>query len=144
MSLNKVILCGNLTRDPEVRTTASGSQVMSFSIAVNDRAKNPQTGAWEDKPNYIDCAIFGSQQSGRVEFFSKNLAKGSKVALEGRLRWSQWEAKDGSGKRSKLDVIVDELELMSRTEQAAAPAAPAVPAYTPVAVDAYYEEPLPF
>ena len=143
MSLNLVIISGNLTRDPEVRTTAGGSTLFSFSVAVNDRAKNPQTGEWEDRPNYVDCVLFSNNQK-RSDFFSANLAKGTKVAVRGRLRWSQWEAKDGSGKRSKLDVIVDELELMSRAEQAAPAAVPAVPAYQPVAVDAYYEESLPF
>lgn len=110
MSINRVMISGNLTRDPEVRTTASGSQILSFSVAVNDRRKDPSTGEWGDYANYIDCTLFGN----RVDFFSRNLSKGTKVSVEGKLRWSQWEAKDGSGKRSKIEVIVDDIELMSR------------------------------
>lgn len=110
MSINKVLITGNLTRDPEVRTTASGSQILSFSVAVNDRRRDPNTNEWTDYANFIDCTMFGN----RVDFFARNLSKGSKVAVEGKLRWSQWESKDGSGKRSKIEVIVDDMELMSR------------------------------
>ena len=107
MSINKVILTGNLTRDPELRATPSGTSVLSFSIAVNDRRKNPSSGEWEDVPNYIDCNLFGT----RADALAKFLAKGSKVGIDGKLRWSQWE-KDGQ-KRSKVDVTVDNLELLT-------------------------------
>lgn len=112
MSINRVLISGNLTRDPEVRTTAGGSQILSFSVAVNDRRKDPSTGEWGDYANYIDCTMFGN----RVDFFARNLSKGTKVSVEGKLRWSQWESKDGSGKRSKIEVIVDDMELMSRSD----------------------------
>ena len=108
MSINRVNISGNLTRDPELRQTASGTQVLSFGIAVNDRRKNNQTGEWEDYPNFVDCTMFGS----RAEAVSRFLSKGSKVAIEGKLHYSSWE-RDGQ-KRSKLEVIVDELEFMSR------------------------------
>lgn len=107
MSINRVIISGNLTRDPELRSTASGFPVLGFGVAVNDRRKNQQTGEWEDYPNFIDCTMFGA----RAESLSKYLSKGTKVAIEGKLRWSQWE-RDGQ-KRSKIEVIVDELEFMS-------------------------------
>ena len=107
MSINRVIISGNMTRDPELRSTASGLQVLGFGVAVNDRRKNRQTGEWEDCPNFIDCAMFGA----RAESLSRYLNKGTKVSIEGRLRWSQWE-QDGS-KRSKIDVVVDDIELMS-------------------------------
>ncbi len=107
MSINRVIISGNLTRDPELRSTASGLPVLGFGVAVNDRRRNQQTGEWEDYPNFIDCTMFGA----RGESLSKFLTKGAKVAIEGKLRWSQWE-RDGQ-KRSKIEVIVDELELMS-------------------------------
>jgi single-strand DNA-binding protein len=107
MSINKVIITGNLTRDPELRQTSNGFPVLGFGVAVNDRRKNPQTGAWEDYPNFVDCTMFGT----RAESISRFLSKGSKVAIEGKLRWSQWE-RDGQ-KRSKLEVIVDEIEFMS-------------------------------
>lgn len=107
MSINRVTITGNLTRDPEVRNTQSGMSVMSLGVAVNDRRKNNQTGEWEDYANFIDCTMFGT----RAQSVSQYLSKGSKVAIEGKLRWSQWE-RDGQ-KRSKIEVIVDDLEFMS-------------------------------
>ena len=109
MSINRVVISGNLTRDPELRQTAGGLPVLGFGIAVNDRRKNQSTDEWEDYPNFVDCTMFGA----RADSVAKFLSKGAKVAIEGKLRWSQWE-KDGQ-KRSKLEVIVDELELMSRS-----------------------------
>ena len=108
MSINRVAITGNLTRDPELRTTATGNPVLGFGVAVNDRRKNQQTGEWEDYPNFIDCTMFGA----RAQSISRFLSKGSKVAIEGKLRWSQWE-RDGQ-KRSKIEVIIDEIEFMSR------------------------------
>ena len=113
MSINRVIISGNLTRDPELRATAGGMQVMSLGVAVNDRKKNAQTGEWEDYPNFVDCTMFGT----RAESLARFLFKGTKVAIEGKLRWSQWE-RDGQ-KRSKLEVVVDDLEFMSSRQQAA-------------------------
>lgn len=107
MSINRVIISGNLTRDPELRQTQSGMAVLSFGVAVNDRRKNPTTGEWEDYPNFVDCTMFGA----RANSLSQYLSKGTKVSIEGKLRWSQWE-RDGQ-KRSKLEVIVDEIEFMS-------------------------------
>ncbi len=107
MSINKVIISGNLTRDPELRATTSGMPVLGFGVAVNDRRKNQSTGEWEDYPNFIDCTMFGARAEGVARF----LSKGSKVAIEGKLRWSQWE-RDGQ-KRSKIEVIVDEIEFLT-------------------------------
>ena len=109
MSINRVIISGNLTRDPELRNTAGGVSILGFGVAVNDRRRNAQTGEWEDYPNYIDCTMFGA----RAESLSRILTKGMKVSIEGKLRWSQWEKKDTGEKRSKIEVIVDELELMT-------------------------------
>lgn len=111
MSINRVIISGNVTRNSDLRATSSGMPVLSFGVAVNDRAKNPRTNEWEDRPNFIDCTMFGT----RAEKLGQYIIKGSKVAIEGKLRWSQWE-KDGQ-KRSKLEVIVDEIEFMSRSQQ---------------------------
>ena len=108
MSINRVNISGNLTRDPELRATASGTQVLSFGVAVNDRRRNPQSGEWEDYPNFVDCTMFGA----RAEAVSRFLSKGAKVAIEGKLRYSSWE-RDGQ-RRSKLEVIVDEIEFLSR------------------------------
>ena len=143
MSINRVSITGNLTRDPELRVTAGGTQVLSFGVAVNDRRRNPQTGEWEDYPNFVDCTMFGT----RAEAVSRFLAKGNKVAIEGKLRYSSWE-KDGQ-RRSKLEVIVDEIEFMSQRQGGAAPAAAPVatpapaPAAIPPSVD-LYDEDIPF
>lgn len=153
MSINRVIISGNLTRDPELRSTASGLPVLGFGVAVNDRRKNQQTGEWEDYPNFIDCTMFGA----RAESLNRFLSKGTKVAIEGKLRWSQWE-RDGQ-KRSKIEVIVDELEFMSSRDSggqsqsygsqpssggyAPAQAAPA-PAPMVDASSSVYDEDIPF
>lgn len=153
MSINRVIITGNLTRDPELRSTASGMPVLGFGVAVNDRRRNQQTGEWEDYPNFIDCTMFGA----RAESVSRFLSKGSKVAIEGKLRWSQWE-RDGQ-KRSKIEVIVDEIEFLSRNDgsrggapmQQSAPQAQAMPVQqtpapvaTPVVDASVYDEDIPF
>ncbi len=154
MSINRATISGNLTRDSELRSTASGMPVLSFSVAVNDRRKNNQTGEWEDVPNFIDCTMFGS----RAQSLAQYLVKGTKVAVEGKLRWSQWE-RDGQ-KRSKIEVIVDSLDFMSSRNAtgggsdygapsyggAPAPAAEA-PAYSAPAVDtssSVYDDDIPF
>lgn len=111
MSINRVTISGNLTRDPELRQTQGGTAVLQMGVAVNERRKNPQTGDWEDYPNFVDVTMFGK----RAEAVSRYVSKGSKVAIEGRLRYHAWEAKDGS-KRSKLEVVADEVEFMSRQE----------------------------
>ena len=148
MSINRVNISGNLTRDPELRATASGTQVLSFGVAVNDRRRNPQSGEWEDYPNFIDCTMFGT----RAEAVSRFLSKGAKVAIEGKLRYSSWE-RDGQ-RRSKLEVIVDEIEFLSRGNSnyggpAGAPsyeahsAAPVSSAPVPPVADVYDED-IPF
>ncbi len=146
MSINRVIISGNLTRDPELRSTASGMPVLGFGVAVNDRRKNPQTGDWEDYPNFIDCTMFGT----RAESVSRFLSKGSKVSIEGKLRWSQWE-RDGI-KRSKIEVIVDEIEFMTSRDNSNRPAAQSAPAprqaapapAAPVVDASVYDEDIPF
>ena len=159
MSINRVNISGNLTRDPELRMTSGGTQVLSFGVAVNDRRRNPQSGEWEDYPNFVDCTMFGT----RAEAVSRYLQKGSKVAIEGKLRYSSWE-RDGQ-RRSKLEVIVDEIEFMSRGQNqggygqegassyggssygggysAPAPHPAPAPAQVPPAVDVYDED-IPF
>ena len=124
MSINRVNISGNITRDPDMRATSGGTQVMSFGVAVNDRRRNPKTGVWEDYPNFIDCTMFGT----RAESVSRFLSKGMKVAIDGKLRYSSWE-RDGQ-RRSKLEVIVDDIEFLSQKHQNEQTAnAPAVDAY---------------
>lgn len=110
MSINRVVVSGNLTRDPELRVTPGGTQVLGFGVAVNDRRRNQQTGEWEDYPNFIDCTMFGN----RAEALSRILRKGMKVAIEGKLRYSSWEDKNGGGRRSKVEIIPDEVVLTSQ------------------------------
>lgn len=152
MSINRVIISGNLTRDPDLRSTASGMAVLSLGIAVNDRRRNQQTGEWEDYPNFVDCTMFGT----RAESLARFLSKGTKVTIEGKLRWSQWE-RDGQ-KRSKLEVVVDDLEFMSSRNggqqggynnggygnQSYAPAAPAPAAPVIETSSSVYDEDIPF
>lgn len=107
MAINRVTLAGNLTRDPELRTTSSGAAVLGMGLAVNDRKKNIATGEWEDSPLFIDCAMFGP----RAGKLSGCLRKGAKVSIAGRLKQTEWE-RDGQ-KRSKIEVLVEELEFMS-------------------------------
>ena len=152
MSINRVIISGNLTRDPDLRSTASGMAVLSLGVAVNDRRRNQQTGEWEDYPNFVDCTMFGT----RAESLARFLSKGTKVTIEGKLRWSQWE-RDGQ-KRSKLEVVVDDLEFMSSRNggqqggynnggygnQPYAPAAPAPAAPVIETSSSVYDEDIPF
>ena len=118
MSINRVLISGNITRDPELKAAAVGTQILRFGVAVNDRRRNPQTNEWEDYPNFVDCVMFGS----RAEALLRYLAKGTKVAAEGKLRYSSWE-KDGA-RRSKLEVVVDELEFMPAKGQGEKPMTP--------------------
>lgn len=105
-NINRVVIAGNLTRDPELRRTGSGLSVLEIGIAVNDSRKNQQTGQWEDYANFIDCVLMGE----RADKLAGMLSKGMKVCIEGKLRWSQWE-KNGQ-KRSKVEVNVDQIEFL--------------------------------
>lgn len=105
--MNKVALIGNLTRDAEMRQTQGGMAIANIGIAVNDRVKNRQTDEWEDYANFINCTMFGKRAEGLAPY----LNKGQKVGIDGHLHWSQWETEDGN-KRSKLEVIVDNLDLL--------------------------------
>src|SRR6266851_864831 len=91
-NINRVVLVGNLTRDPELRHTPGGTPVCSLRIAVNSRRKD-ESGNWTDKPNYFSVSVFGNQ----AESCAQYLSKGRPVAIDGRLDWREWEAKDGGG-----------------------------------------------
>lgn len=146
MSINRVNISGNLTRDPELRQTQGGMAILSLGVAVNDRRKNQQTGEWEEFPNFVDVTVFGA----RGEALSRFLSKGAKVAIEGKLRWSQWE-RDGQ-KRSKIEVIVDELEILTSRDGSGSTSnrgaysstATASPAPVIDANSSVYDEDIPF
>ena len=141
MSINRVFITGNLTRDAELRQTSGGMQVLRFGVAVNDRAKNQQTGQWEDRPNFVDCVAFGA----RAEGLARVLRKGMRVAVDGQLRYSSWQAQDGS-RRSKLEVDANGVELPPRqVDGQGAPAAAASPRPSaPSAGGDLYDEDIPF
>ena len=105
--LNRVVLTGNLTRDPELRHTPSGTAVCSLRLAVNRRIKDPQTGEWTDKPNYFSISVFGNQ----AESCSQYLSKGRPVAIDGRLEWREWQAQDGS-KRESVEIVADSVQFL--------------------------------
>jgi single-strand DNA-binding protein len=124
MSINRVTISGNITRDPELRASKGGMQILNFGVAVNERRQDKQSGEWSDYAHFVDCVMFGN----RAEALSRYLAKGTKVAIEGKLQYSSWE-QDGK-RRSKLEVVVNELEFMSRGDNHQGYQQQA-PAYTP-------------
>lgn len=139
MSINVVVISGNLTRDPELRHTNGGTAILSFGVAVNDRMKD-RDGSWVDRPNFVDVTVFGA----RAEALSRYLSKGTKVALSGKLRYSSWE-RDGQ-KRSKLEVIAEEIEFLSRDGDVARTAAPQARVQAPPEqpTEGIYEDDIPF
>jgi single-strand DNA-binding protein len=105
-NINVVVLVGNLTRDPELRHTPSGTAVCSLRLAVNSRRKD-QTGQWVDKPNYFDITVWGQQGENCAQY----LAKGRPVAIDGRLEWREWDAQDGT-KRQAVEVIANSVQFL--------------------------------
>ena len=124
-SINRVVLVGNLTRDPELRQTPNGKSVCTLGLAVNDRYKN-EAGEWVERPNYFDIVVWGAQ----AESCSRYLSKGRPVAVDGRLSYRSWEAQDGS-KRSKIEVIANTVQFLGSgsgaREGAGAPVAAGAP-----------------
>ena len=117
MPINRVTITGNLGADPELKSSVGGTAILKMRVAVNERRKD-QSGEWTDYVNWIDAVMFGN----RAESVSQYLQKGSRVAIDGRLHYSTWE---NEGKRhSKLEVVVDEIVFMSRSDSGAAPSGP--------------------
>jgi len=106
-NINRVVLVGNLTRDPELRHTPSGMAVCSLRIAVNTRRKDGSTGEWTEKPNYFDITVWGNQGESCAQY----LAKGRPVAVDGRLEWREWDAQDGT-KRQAVEIIADSVQFL--------------------------------
>lgn len=107
-SFNRVILMGNLTRDPELRFTSNNMPICKFGLAVNRRFKDGASGEWKEEPTFVDVTIFGA----RAEPFAKYHTKGKPAFIEGSLRMDTWEDKNGGGKRSKLYVVADTWEFV--------------------------------
>jgi single-strand DNA-binding protein len=112
-NINRVVLTGNLTRDPELRALQSGTSVCSMRIACNTRRKGTG-GEWEDKPNFFDVTVWGAQG----ENCARYLSKGRPVALDGRLEWREWQDKDGN-KRQSIDIIADSVQFLGGREEGA-------------------------
>lgn len=106
-SINRVTVTGNLTSDPELRHTQSGTAVCSLRIAVNDSYKDP-SGQWVERPNYFNVVVWGAQGENCKNY----LSRGRPVAIDGRLSWREWEAKDGSGKRQSVEIVADQVQFL--------------------------------
>ena len=114
-NINRVVMTGNLTADPELRSTAGGTSVCSLRIACNTRRKDASSGEWVDKPNYFNVTVWGAQGENAARY----LSKGRPVAIDGRLEWREWEAQDGA-KRSAVDIIADSVQFLGSREEASA------------------------
>jgi single-strand DNA-binding protein len=106
-NINRVIVTGNLTADPQLNHLPSGTAVCDLRIAVNGRRKNNDTQQWEDKPNYFNVKVWGAQGENAVKY----LSKGRPVAIDGRLDWREWQDKEGN-KRQSVDIIADTVQFL--------------------------------
>lgn len=107
-NINRVVLTGNLTRDPELRSTGGGLSICSLRIASNTRRKDGQTGEWVDKPNYFDVTIFGRQGENAAQY----LSKGRPVGIDGRLEWREWQDQQGQ-KRQSVEIVADNVQFLA-------------------------------
>ena len=112
-NINRVIVTGNLTRDPEINHLQSGTAVCDLRIAVNGR-RTDQSGEWVDKPNYFNVKVWGAQGENAHRY----LAKGRAVAVDGRLDWREWEDQQGN-KRQSVDIIADTVQFLGSRDDAA-------------------------
>lgn len=111
-NINRVILTGNLTRDPELRSTGGGLAICSLRIASNTRRKDGQSGEWIDKPNYFDVTIFGRQGENAAQY----LSKGRPVAIDGRLEWREWQDQQGNNRQS-VEIVADNIQFLGGREE---------------------------
>src|SRR5260370_13243481 len=132
-NLNKVMLIGRLTRDPEERTFSNGGRVAKFGFAVNNNKKNPQTGQWEDEPVFLDCEAFNRGETGKLaDTIERFLHKGRQAFIEGHLKLDTWDDKTTGEKRQKLKVVVDMVRFLAPKPQDGEGASrPATPARAP-------------
>jgi single-strand DNA-binding protein len=115
-NVNVVVITGNLTKDPELRSTTGGMSVCEMRVAVNSRRKD-QSGQWVDKPNYFDVVVFGAQGENCANY----LSRGRPVAVEGRLDWREWEAKEGGGKRQAVQIIANSVQFLGSRDGGGSP-----------------------
>jgi single-strand DNA-binding protein len=133
-NLNKVMLIGRLTRDPETRTFPSGGKVAKFGFAVNNKRKNNATGQWEDEPVFVDIEAFNRGEKGRqlADLIEQYMRKGHQFYIEGHLRLDQWTTQEGQ-KRSVLKVVMDDFQFLEPRADGAAPRASGTPGRKPMA-----------
>ena len=112
-NINRVVLTGNLTSDPELSSLPSGMSVCRLRLAVNRRTKDQSTGEWTDKPNYFSVTVWGAQGENCARF----LSKGRPVALDGRLEWREWEDREGH-KRQSVEIVADSVQFLSGRDDA--------------------------
>src|SRR5437764_7495634 len=112
MNINRVVLTGNLTKDPDARSTGNGFPICKLRLAVNTRRRNNSTGDWEDKANYFRVTVFGRQ----AESCGQYLKKGRAVAIDGRLEWSQYEREGQT--RESIDIIADSVQFLGGRDDA--------------------------
>jgi len=112
-NINRVVMTGNLTRDPELRSTPSGTSVCSLRLACNTRRKDA-SGEWVDKPNYFDITVWGAQGENCATY----LSKGRPVAVDGRLEWREWDDKETGAKRQATDIIADSVQFLGSRDSA--------------------------
>lgn len=125
-NFNKVILAGNMTRDPELRYTPKGTAIAEFGLAINRKWKDEATGETKEEVTFVDINAFGRQ----AEVIGQYLKKGRPVLVEGRLKFDTWDDKQTNQKRSKLKVVLESFSFLDSGERAAndgAPAASTVP-----------------
>jgi len=120
-NINRVVMTGNLTADPELRSLPSGTSVCKLRIACNTRRKDGASGEWVDKPNYFDVTVWGAQGENAARY----LSKGRPVAIDGRLEWREWEAQDGT-KRQATDIIADSVQFLGSRDDASGGGGPIV------------------
>ena len=139
MNINRVVLTGNLTRDPELRSTGGGLSVCKLRVAVNTRRKNSETGNWDEKPNYFSVTVFGRQADSCGQY----LRKGRPIAIDGRLEWSEYTNNEGQ-KRESVDIIADSVQFLGGRDETANGngfSASVSQAETDVPIDTAYFEP---
>jgi len=148
-NLNRVIITGNLTRDPELRHTNGGTAVCSLRVAVNTRRKDQSTGEWVDKPNYFDVTVWGAQGENCAQYLSKK----QPIAVDKRLEWREWQDQS-SNKQQSIDIIADSVQFLGSREggenggrftpQSDVPADTADFAQAPVAAGGATDDDIPF
>ena len=110
-NINRVVISGNLTKDPELRQLPSGNSVCKLRMAVNTRVKDRDSGQWTDRPNYFDITVWG----GQGESVARYLKRGSGLLVDGRLEWREWDAQDGT-KRQAVEIIADTVQFLGSRE----------------------------